>query len=134
MKQCKVCKEEKPLDQFHSRQAKCKPCDYEYRKQYRKNNKDKTRKWEKKWLEKNKESYKAIKLKSYYNRKDEHYSVYLLPDHHYVGITGCVSYRMNVHRSQHGRNTDNVQILHTFKTRKEALAKEAEYHKQGFLG
>ena len=71
---------------------------------------------------------------SYYKTKDDHFSVYLLPDHNYVGQTQNVADRKRKHRNYHNRNVDNIQILHKFNTREEALAKEAEYHNMGYAG
>ena len=35
LKKCNDCGEEKPLDQFHKKKYKCKPCQNEYTKQYK---------------------------------------------------------------------------------------------------
>ena len=115
MKKCKCCNEEKPLDQFYKRQAKCKPCHIEYVKQYRKNNPEKEKQW-------NENEITGISL------------VYLLPDHNYVGVTNRFNRRMSDHRSTQGRNTDNVRVLYTTKSRDEALELEALLHDMGYEG
>ena len=66
--------------------------------------------------------------------KDNHYSVYLLPDHNYVGVTGRLKWRMYNHKWEHNRNTSNVKVLHTFSNLEEALIKEKEYHNRGYEG
>ena len=128
MKTCNTCKVEKPLTEFYPvrRTTKkiyyksfCKVCDKEKHKE---------------WKKKNHNRMNELVKNSYYKTKDDHFSVYLLPDHNYVGQTQNVADRKRKHRNYHNRNVDNIQILHKFNTREEALAKEAEYHNMGYAG
>lgn len=137
MKKCSKCSVEKELSEFYKCSSRkdgistiCKPCDKarvkqfhlehpEYRKQRHLNNIDNS----------NEYSRRYMSLK-----KDGHYSVYLLPDSNYVGITSNLYNRMSVHKSYFNRRVDNVEVLHVVNTRDEALHKEAWYHRLGFEG
>tara|TARA_R110000796_G_scaffold203982_3_gene320171 strand:+ start:202 stop:657 length:456 start_codon:yes stop_codon:yes gene_type:complete len=140
MKVCKICSETKALDQFKPNGKYlfpyCIPCNNErtriYLKQYRKNNPGKQKSWSKKYDDK--PSTKLKKSQYYEENKDGHYSVYLLPNHNYVGKTNCVEHRMSNHRSQHSRYTKNVRILYTTKCEAEALELEALLHDLGYEG
>ncbi len=45
-KQCNICKKSKPITEYYTGAAKCKPCNIEYVKQYRKDNIDKIREYD----------------------------------------------------------------------------------------
>ena len=132
MKQCKTCNETKDLDQFNQRQSKCKPCQYAHTKQHYLANKESYDARQK--TPKRKEYQKKYMKKYNPTKKDGHYSVYLLPDHNYVGQTNSIYHRMTSHRSDNGRNTDNVRVLYTTKSRDEALELEALLHDMGYEG
>jgi len=114
MKECKRCNEVKDLSEFHlskkgekGRFSYCKPC----RSEYNTNNKvtsakrlEYCRKWEAK-------------------KKQDFYSVYLLPEENYVGITTQPELRMRHHKNA-GRNTSNWVVMANVDTRKEAVEYE----------
>ena len=64
MKKCNKCLEEKELDMFPKKGAKCKECVAEYKKGYAFLNKDKVKQSQKKYYENNKEIVKE-KVKEY---------------------------------------------------------------------
>ena len=99
----------------------------EYLKNYQLENKDKINTYYKEWYNNGGKEYQE----NYY--LDGYYSVYLLPKENYVGQTKKIKARMADHR-YNGRDTSDYKILHTFATRKEAIAKEKEYHAMGYNG
>jgi len=99
-------------------------------KQYYHANKERYKELNKNWQETNREHIREYNKQW---RHDEHYSVYLLPKENYVGQTKQIKKRMYDHK-HNGKDTSDYKILHTFTTREEALAKEAEYHKAGYNG
>lgn len=101
-----------------------------YIKKWMQENKDKMNASQKRWREKNPDYVNEWYHK---NMKDDHFSVYLLPNENYVGQTQCVRRRINEHKNV-GNDTLDYKILHTFNTREEALEKEAEYHSKGYKG
>ncbi len=67
-------------------------------------------------------------------RKDGLHYVYLLMDHHYIGVTDDLYGRFSVHRTQSKRNTDNYRIMYATPDRAKALEIEKQYHGMGFFG
>ena len=126
MKKCKLCNIEKPFEQFSMTHkgkyynSACKQCHNEV---YQKDSYKKSR---------------ESKLRACRKFQDKHdidgVAVYLLPDFNYVGITKNMYKRLTTHKYQQNRFTDNYKILHVYKTRSEALAKEKEYHNMGYNG
>lgn len=102
----------------------------EWMKKYREANKDKVKLAQKKWRDNNKEHNKTYHKEW---REDGYYSVYLLPNENYVGQTKQLKFRMSEHKLN-GKDISDYRVLHTFETRKEALEKEAEYHRMGYRG
>ena len=129
MKQCKQCSVELISGEniapsaFKNYDYHCKPCKKKYLKKYNVNNQSQIKVYQKKYSK-----------KYYESRKDGHFSVYLLPDHNYAGMTGNLYHRMSDHRSSNGRNTDNVRVLYTTKSKDEALELEALLHDIGYEG
>ena len=123
MKKCTKCNETKELDQFYKSgkyyKSHCKPCNTKGVKEFYQRNPTSKSKHDKK--------YHTL-------GKDGHFSVYLLPDHNYVGMTHYMRNRMSQHRSDNGRNTDNVRVLYTTKSKDEALELEALLHDIGYEG
>ena len=88
LKQCKICNEEKSLDNFYKDRVSdkgvqyygsyCKPCFSKKSTKYHYNN------WEK---------HKKHARKSYHNRKDQFWNVYLIPSINYVGKTNFLEDR-----------------------------------------
>ena len=94
------------------------------------NNKERYKEHNNKWRELNRAHFKEYQFNW---RNDGYYSVYLLPNENYVGQTKGVKKRISQHKTD-GKDTSDYKILHTFETRKEAIAKEAEYHSNGYNG
>ena len=67
-------------------------------------------------------------------RKDGLHYVYLLKDHHYIGVTDDIVGRFSVHKTQSKRNTDNYKIMFSSPDRQEAERIETQYHGMGFHG
>ena len=141
MKTCSKCNTEKSLVEFNKDKSTkdktsywCKSC----MKEYKETRVSKTKEYNKKWNLENKEhakSYNKVYQKKWQIlKKDDHYSVYLLPDSNYVGMTNNMYNRMNNHKCHHNRRVDNVEILHVVDTRQDALHKEVWYHRLGFEG
>jgi len=82
----------------------------------------------------NKEEFYPKEKARYYKLKDSFYSVYLLVDDNYVGVTGCITKRFNWHKNIKHRNIDNSIILLKTKDKKLALDIEKLCHNIGFLG
>ncbi len=106
----------------------------EYMKKYYLANKEKYAANNKAWNIKNKEKVAAEKKVYFENKKDGFYTVYHLVNENYVGQTSSLYTRLKTHKSKHGRDISNVQIIGKYKTREEAKAVEAEYHARGYLG
>ena len=98
-------------------------------KEYYQNNKEHRSKYNKEYNIKNKERNKDRVAK----RKDGFYYVYLLKDHHYIGITDDLYMRFSRHKTE-GRNSENYRIMYATPDRKEALKIEKQYHGMGFFG
>ena len=128
---CKICKEYKEFSEYNKNSQlksghyyQCKACLKQLNKVITKRlYKEKGKSY---WRDKNKQFFDDC--------KDGYYYVYLLPDHDYVGHTNNLTFRMRDHRNVYGRNTDNMQVLGSFKTRDEAKAYELQKHKEGYLG
>ena len=143
MKKCKICNEERPLEEYHFtdkekkyRGSYCKKC-YKI-----KNNKSVS-----KWQKLNEEKFRSfsrinslnyhykyqdklnkIHKKYYYNQKDGFHYVYYLPEEHYVGVTDNLKFRMYEHKNAQNRNTSNYKILYRHTSREESLKVEAQFH------
>ena len=72
------------------------------------------------------------KIKAYTeSQKNDFYTLYYLPEHHYIGITTQPSIRMRLHKS-HGRHVLDMEVVDTFKTKREALDSEAYMQSIGY--
>lgn len=65
MKQCTKCGEWKPLSEFRKWIGKCKECEAEYRRKYRKDHREAGRVYTRKWREGLFEMYRQILLKKF---------------------------------------------------------------------
>ena len=84
----------------------------------------------------NKKYYDKNKLKNpdvYKLKKDNLYSVYYLPEEHYVGYTNRLSQRISEHKSR-GRFIDGYEILAKFECMYDAHIFETRLHKRGYNG
>jgi len=65
--------------------------------------------------------------------KDKVYSVYLLENDNYVGVTQSIYNRISNHKWL-GRDVNNMRILHQTKSREDALELEELLHDMGYEG
>ncbi len=131
-KKCKECDEIKGVEEFgkvHKGKyynCYCKPCASKV--VYKLKTRDI------KTINKVKDYQKEYMPQYHEKQKDGLHYVYLLKDHHYIGVTGCIKTRFSLHRSKHNRNTDNYRIMYTTPDRAKALEVEKQYHRMGFFG
>jgi predicted GIY-YIG superfamily endonuclease len=64
---------------------------------------------------------------------DLYYSVYLIPEENYVGITKNLSRRFSEHKRS-GKDMRGATVMHMYKNKYKALDKEREYHLKGYRG
>ena len=107
-------------------------------KAWRLANKEKAADYQREYVAKNAEKL-AVRAKEYgenyrESKKDGFFSVYLLPEENYVGMTTCFHRRLHSHKSENKRNTEGAYILSKHETKKEAVEVEASYHAKGYLG
>ncbi len=155
-KQCTKCKQVKLLTDFFKdkhgkfgRCSQCKACRYIIQKIWHTNNQDKVKKTDKRYRENNKEVLKERGKKHYYANKeyytkkfkeyplkfqDGKYHVYLLPEEHYCGQSKQPLLREKGHRVIDNRITYGLEIVGSFKTRKEAKFFESAFHALGWYG
>ena len=108
---CKTCNIKKPLTEFH----KC----------IKKNGT---------WLRSYcKDCGKKARIEWRNSKKDGYWTVYYLPEEHYVGITNCVHERMNEHKFK-GKIINNYEIIGKYKHPAAALMVEAAFHLHGYHG
>ena len=147
---------------FKNSDYRCRPCCSKRAAKWQKNNPDKFKehmktyrqkdtvkehksKWSKEYYLDNQQkildrsnkyysNHKEERSEQYYENKDGHYSVYLLPNHNYVGQTGCIKTRMAEHRSKNSRYTENHRVLYTTQSYPEALELEELLHDMGYEG
>jgi predicted GIY-YIG superfamily endonuclease len=106
----------------------------EYNKRYNEENREKIAARKKAYREANKERLAADKKSYYESKKDGLYTVYLLPEENYVGMTNNLYRRLEHHKSKHKRDVSDVKILGKYHTKDEALVTEARYHNEGYKG
>ena len=108
IKTCIWCKKEKPLSEYHRQgdghRNGCKSC---------------------------RKARGHYKTKRY---KDGHYTVYYLPEHHYVGMTNALRNRLREHRGRNGRITEGYEIIGTYKKAVDAHLVETILHSMGYYG
>jgi hypothetical protein len=108
MKACSNCGITKPLTDYHrlrdKRRAMCKMC------------------------RKSRGHYRKTRY------HDGHFTVYYLPEHHYVGMTNALRNRLQEHRSRKGRFTEGYEIIATFERAVDAHLMETKLHAMGYNG
>ena len=67
-------------------------------------------------------------------RKDGFYTLYYLPEEHYVGCTNRLKLRMSEHRRKKNRHVLDVEVIATFSSKREALDAEKIAHSLGYRG
>ena len=79
------------------------------------------------------EAMKA-KIRAYkQSLKESVYTVYYLPEEHYIGITNQLKIRMQNQRLN-GKITDGYEVVMKVETKREALDIESKLHKLGYNG
>jgi len=119
MKECTKCNAIKDKGLFNKDKTRkdglsyvCKECINTQSKTYRAKSKD--------------------KIKAYIeSQRNDFYTLYYLPEDHYIGITTQPSIRMRNHKSQ-GRHILGYEVVAAFKTKREALATERYLHNIGY--
>ena len=124
MKRCTKCNIEKSLEEYYKHGLRyrndCKSCFNKLNYQKRKS--------------KNSKYNNAYYNKLWHSKKDNHYSVYALPNaNYYIGYTKSIRNRFIAHRNMKIDTSDYI-ILHKCKTEQKALWYEAVYHEIGFPG
>ena len=107
MRTCRICKEKKSFDNYHRREGG-------YRT-----------------------ACKKCRAKIHKKKKrvnDGYYTVYYLPEHHYVGMTNSVKYRMQEHRNKNKRFTEGYEIIGTYERAVDAHLVETILHTMGYNG
>ena len=108
MQECSICKESKPLSSYHRKGEgyvkMCKSC------------------------RKERGHFKSKRF------KDGHYTVYYLPEHHYVGMTNALRNRLQEHRSRNNRLTEGYEIIGIYERAVDAHLTETRLHAMGYNG
>lgn len=106
MKTCRICNESKSIDSFHRRgNGRRTEC----------------------------KSCKSVIDSGRRRLRDDFYSVYYLPEHHYVGMTNSMKYRMQEHKYK-GKFIDNYEVVGSYSTAVEAHLTETMLHAMGYNG
>jgi predicted GIY-YIG superfamily endonuclease len=79
---------------------------------------------------------KLLKQRAEYREtlKQDYYSVYLLEDYNYVGVTNQIKLRFAEHKRKHNRDCTNYRILYKTKSKKDARELELLLHDLGYEG
>ena len=104
-----------------------------YAREYYKANKEKLKVKRAEYYDANKESFRIRHKKHLVNCRDSFYTLYYLPEHHYIGVTNQPKTRARSHRAS-GRVTRGFEVVAVFETKREALDAEFCLHKIGYYG
>ena len=72
--------------------------------------------------------------RTYLKRRDDLWSVYYLPEEHYIGVSCHVVNRMSQHRNRDKRITEGYEILAKFERQVDAHWFEILFHIRGYNG
>ena len=135
-KVCKKCEITKPVNEFGKHTStkdrlnpKCKKCVREY---YKLNKTRMLTQLKVNYLTKRDKKIQYAKDLQI-SLKDGVYSVYLLPEENYVGVTDNLTVRKRGHKHS-GRNVKGMRVLYQFFNRQDALELEAFCHELGYKG
>jgi hypothetical protein len=106
MRECSICKELKTIDNFH-----------------RRGNGHRTEC----------KSCKSIIDSKRKRDRDPFFSVYYIPEHHYVGMTNSIKYRMQEHKTK-GKIVDGYEVIGTYERAVDAHLVETTLHTMGYFG
>ena len=108
MKKCRICNQHKTLNDFHRRGKG------------------------------HRTECKVCKSKYFKTKRtpDGHYTLYYIPEHHYVGMTNSIRDRMNEHRSVKGgrKITVGYEVIGTFEKAVDCHLMETKLHAMGYHG
>jgi len=85
------------------------------------------------YYEANKDKIAAQRKGYYDSKKDDFYTLYYLPEEHYIGVTNQPKLRMYNHKKK-GKHVLDYEVITTFKTKREALDIESLLHKLNYNG
>ena len=87
----------------------------------------------KKYYLANKERFKLSNEKRRVENTDSFYTLYYLPEEHYIGVTNQPRLRVFNHKHS-GRHTLDLEVVCTFSNKKDALLCERLFHSIGYNG
>lgn len=79
------------------------------------------------------EKRKKQASKIHSKRNDDYYSVYYIPNEHYIGYTKMFEHRMREHKRK-GKDIEGAVVLRVFKDKHYAKLYEAQWHVMGVNG
>ena len=85
------------------------------------------------WRLNNPDKVKAMDARKKAKKKTAYYSIYYLPEEHYVGITNQIDLRILNHSCK-GKITVGCEIICEVSSKKEALQIERFFHSIGYIG
>jgi len=107
MRECRICGDNKPLSEYHRNGTG-------HRTECK--------------------SCKSTYFKKRKRIRDGHYTLYYIPEHHYVGMTNCLKDRMQEHRSKGKKITDGFEVIATFDRAVDCHLMETKLHAMGYEG
>ena len=105
----------------------------EYSREWYKANKERLKDVRAEYYEANRESFRIRDKKHRNDCVDDFYTLYYLPEHHYIGVTNQPKTRARSHRAS-GRVTKGFEVVAIFETKREALDAEFYLHNIGYFG
>ena len=134
---CSCCKKVKPKEGFYKNKrqrsgydtSRCKSCIKDRHAERSEGIKE----YRSRYYRDNAEEKKAYARERRKRSRSDKFTVYLLEKEMYVGQTNNLSYRLKQHRAS-GKNVSKVVELGIYDTRREALDREAMYHRIGYKG
>lgn len=91
------------------------------------------RKYKSEYYKKNRDRLRKRDNERYRLRKDAYYSVYYLPEEHYIGSTCYIRKRLNEH-ARRGKIIDGWVVIAWFEREVDAYWFEILFHQRGYNG